>query len=259
MVKDILIENQSLSDINPRVCGMQECAPGHSYGPSIRDYYLLHYVMRGAGVYHNPRGSFAVGPGRIFVIRPGEVCTYTADQKHPWQYSWVGFSSRLPLDELLTEDVFDAGEIAPIFGDLTDSDRIQLGREWFICGKVFELLAHLRHRSNSMPARSGRYVGMALNYIHSSYMNDLHVGQIAAYLGLDRSYFSNLFKAATGFSPQQYILSYRLEKAADFLANHGLRPSEAAQRAGYQDIVNFSRMFKRKYGVPPSCYSARRR
>lgn len=249
----ILIENQNLDDLNPLVCGEQQCEPGHSFGPAVRDYFLLHYVQSGKGEMRNPRGIYPVTAGSIFIIRPDEVCLYTADRKHPWHYYWVGFSTRLPVDMLLPQDVFPAIGVAHIFHELADCSELHGGREWMLCAKIYELLALLREQAESPAGRTLQYVGMARNYIQTGYMLELHVAQIASYLHLDRSYFSHIFKKHTGVSPQQYIIDYRLKKAAELLAR-GMRPGEAATMVGYPDIVNFSRMFKRKYGIAPSHY-----
>ena len=46
-MKDTLLDNLHMADINPRICGVEACAPGHSFGPAVREYFLLHYVVRG--------------------------------------------------------------------------------------------------------------------------------------------------------------------------------------------------------------------
>ena len=44
-MKDTLLDNLHMADINPRICGVEACAPGHSFGPAVREYFLLHYVV----------------------------------------------------------------------------------------------------------------------------------------------------------------------------------------------------------------------
>ena len=54
-------------------CGLERCAPGQTWGPGIRDHYLIHLVVSG-------KGTFEVG-GKTFEVVP-----------QPWEYSWVGFN-----------------------------------------------------------------------------------------------------------------------------------------------------------------------
>ena len=81
------IVNRNFSDLNPVSCGRQECAPGHSFGPHMRDYYLLHYVTRGCGVFFRDGNAHPVRQGQFFIIRPHELTTYTADARRPWYAS----------------------------------------------------------------------------------------------------------------------------------------------------------------------------
>lgn len=253
MEKDILLSNCHFADINPRVCGTQDCEPRHTFGPAARDYYLLHYVRSGRGRYENPRGQFGVKAGELFIIRPAEVCVYAADAADPWSYCWIGFTCRAPLDAPLQKDVVAAEHLADYFAELAACGEIHQGRELVACGIIYQILAGLLPAQPPRAQPSSQYVDRAINYIESNYMKDLRVEQIARYLNLDRSYFSNLFKKYTGQNPQQYIVHYRLERALA-LMKQNLGPGEAASRVGYTDSVNFSRMFKRKYGASPRNY-----
>ena len=252
--QDVPLENARLLDIVPQVCGSALCPPGYSFGPAVREYTLLHYVVSGQGMFHTPRDSYPVREGQLFVIRAGETTLYTADTARPWEYIWIGFSSLLAVEEVLNADVLDAPGCAHLFQELLESSSLQNGREWYVCGKIFELLAKLRAQQASGGTVTSRYVRMAEDYIRANYMRDLKVGALAEALNLDRSYFSTIFKRHTGKPPQQYLVDYRLHKAAELMAVQGLSPGEAARRTGYPDIVNFSRMFRRKFGVAPSRY-----
>ena len=132
-------------------------------------------------------------------------------------------------------------------------------KEWRICAQLYELFAELDAARGPAQGHGGNYVGQAVNYIESNYSQPMRVQDIAAGLGLNRSYFCRLFRQQTGLSPQEYIVSCRLAKAAQFMTEHGMSQEEAARQAGYPDVFSFSRMFRRKYGMPPGRYAARAR
>ena len=251
---DILLINKGLGDINPLVCGDEMCAPGHSFGPASRQYFLLHYVFSGCGRFIRNGKSVPVSKGQIFVISPHEITLYQADKATPWHYAWVGFESSLNLSVILGDDVLTVPECEHIFSAIARCDYLEYSRELYVCGKIYELLSLLGESKSIGESGTSRYVLKAKNYIESNYVNNIDVKRIADYLGLDRSYFSTIFKKHIGCSPQQYILHFRLEKAAELIALYGYSPSEAALSAGYTDIYNFSRMFKRKFGVSPRNY-----
>ena len=75
---------------------------------------------------------------------------------------------------------------------------------------------------------------------------------IADRIGLERTYFSNLFKKEMGISPKKYLLKHRMEQAADLIKNRGYSVSVTALSVGYSDVYIFSKMFKQYYGVSPS-------
>ena len=47
--------------------GEEKCAPSHSYGPHIREYYILHFCRRGKGVLENKDGRLLVTPPSLMV------------------------------------------------------------------------------------------------------------------------------------------------------------------------------------------------
>ena len=260
-IKEVFIENKELKDINPRACGEAKCKPGHywpDYGAPLRGtrpYFMLHYIISGRGVYYTPNDRHEVKSGQIFVVLPNESIAYEADKKDPWRYSWVCFESTLDLSEVLSKPVIDMPECAHIFNAFSDCTNVTHDREWYICGKIYELLSLIDAHRASNKNQTYKYVRMAQNYIDIYYGDsDLRVSEMARNLNLDRAYFSKIFSKHTGKSPQQYIVELRLDRAADMIVNQGLSPGEAAQHVGYGDIFNFSKMFKRRFGVPPSAY-----
>lgn len=54
-------------------CGIEECDPGHSYGPISRDEYLLHYVIDGEGIFQSDGKTYHIGKNEAFLIYPSET------------------------------------------------------------------------------------------------------------------------------------------------------------------------------------------
>ena len=76
-------------------CGLERCAPGQTWGPGIRDHYLIHLVVSGKGTFEVGGKTFEVVPGDLFFARPSQLIRYSADEQQPWEYSWVGFNGAL--------------------------------------------------------------------------------------------------------------------------------------------------------------------
>ena len=73
-------------------------------------------------------------------------------------------------------------------------------------------------------------------------------------MGLNRSYFSRLFKETFGQSPQQFLIQYRPIKAAEFLKNSRISVAEIGRSVGYDNQIHFSCAFIIVFGVSPSEY-----
>lgn len=253
MHKSEMIINRHFGDVNPLLVGSEDCDPSHSYGPAVREYYLIHYVVQGKGKVFCKEREYLLGAGDLFLFSPGEVMRYQADEHQPWSYIWVGFETVLEMGEIFSRHVIHAPENGELFKELTLCRQYGETAEMYICGKIFELLARLKDKEHS-EGGTVRYVLQAKNLIETRYDSDLSVSRLAAMLGLERSYFSKLFKAELGVSPQQYLVSFRLKKAAGLMREQHFTPSRAAAYSGYTDLMNFSKMFKKQFGLPPRLY-----
>lgn len=249
----IAIANQHFQDINPRICGQEDCLPSHGYGPTSRDYWLFHYIVEGEGIFKIGEKEYHLHASQIFVIRPGELTYYEADKEKPWKYIWIGFDSSIPMPSILEEDVLTLPQGRPLFEAFLRAADLTGGKEIYLCGKIWELLYMISLRQKKAGQKE-LYIQQAKNFMESEYMMGITVNELAARLGLDRSYFSNLFKQSQGKSPQQYLNEVRMRQAAAQLTEQGYTVTETAASVGYADVFAFSRMFKQYYGVPPSEY-----
>ena len=105
-----------------------------------------------------------------------------------------------------------------------------------------------------MPAKkiANRAVLDAIFYISQNFDRAIGVANVAAAAGLERSYFSRLFKKETGITCEKWLNDFRMEKAAKLLKSGRLNVAETARSAGFTDQFYFSRAFKKHFGVPPS-------
>ena len=91
-MQDYTFSNDFFRNIDAMIytCGYENCAPGHSYGPILRNGYLIHYILGGRGIYKARGKLFRLKEGDAFLICPGELIYYEADQNDPWRYTWIG-------------------------------------------------------------------------------------------------------------------------------------------------------------------------
>lgn len=96
-------------------------------------------------------------------------------------------------------------------------------------------------------------VEQIVNYFEDHYAEKISLDQIAENMYLSPFYISKIFKSETGDTPIRHLINIRLERAMELL-REGFPGSiqEVAQQVGYEDAYHFSKLFKKRYGIPPS-------
>jgi hypothetical protein len=70
--------------------GYAQCGSLHCYGPASRPHYLIHFVVKGKGMYQVSGQKHYLTAGQGFLIEPGTQTFYQADKDDPWSYLWIG-------------------------------------------------------------------------------------------------------------------------------------------------------------------------
>ncbi len=90
-----------------------------------------------------------------------------------------------------------------------------------------------------------------VHYVDEHLNQDIALAELAAVVQVGSRHFSRLFKQSTGFSPYQYLIKCRVERARELLQRRSLSIAETAQAVGFANQSHLSRHFKRWFGVSP--------
>lgn len=96
----------------------------------------------------------------------------------------------------------------------------------------------------------GNEISRSIVYLSAHLDQTVTIDDMAEQVGMSRAVFHRKFKQATTISPIQFAKSMRLNNAAMKMAT-GLNVNEAALEVGYVSSSQFSREFKRMYGLSP--------
>ncbi|KXT77679.1 AraC family transcriptional regulator [Streptococcus sp. DD13] len=256
-------------DLNVDHYGAEVCARNYSFGPTIRDNYVLHFILNGKGTFMIDGQTTLLQEGDIFVLPKDKLTFYQADAKEPWAYIWVGFSgsrveSFLRQSTLLDHYYLHSSQESQILEDMMAIARQArhghgVIRELFLIGELHKLLGHLIEEFPQKELSESKhiahsYVQQAMKMIHAQYGSPLKVADIAENLSLSRSYLYKIFKEETGYSIKDYILHVKMNRSTQLLQNLSLSIAEVAYSVGYKDPLNFSSTFKHYYHISPSDY-----
>ncbi len=250
--------------------GWEQCDPSHSFGPAARNHFLFHYVISGTGllIAMNSNGEsvqYSIKSGQCFMLFPQQICTYIADSKIPWEYAWLEFDGLRVKQTLemaglnINNPVYKAR-----YKDIAQTMKDEMlyivnhkdASPFHLIGHLYLFIDALLRSSNSTQITKGNtlrdfYIKEAISYIEQNFQNEITIENIAEFCGLNRSYFGKIFHENIGKTPQEFLISYRMTKAAELLKLTDLPIADIGNAVGYPNQLHFSRAFKNVYEKPP--------
>jgi AraC family transcriptional regulator of arabinose operon len=261
---------KSTVDLSLCYCGIEDCDPNHFYGPTTRTEYLIHYIIDGKGTFQVNDQTYHLSKNQLFLICPDVTTYYVADKNEPWKYIWIAFSgikaktylewAHLDENNLICE--FNKPDLLLSYvQEIINARELTYANDLKREGYLYLLLSALiqsQHESNDdlnvHDYSYEVYVNHALEFIEHNFDKGIKVNDIANYIGINRSYLSYVFKKALDVSVQDYLVNYRLDKAAELLKTTSLSIGNISKVVGYDDSLTFSKMFKRFKKISPSEY-----
>ncbi|MBN2736550.1 MAG: AraC family transcriptional regulator [Spirochaetales bacterium] len=255
-------------DLHVTFTGRENCSPLHKFS-GIRNHFIVHYIIDGEGYFKIRGQNCKLKRGSAFFIFPGQQNFYQASKKNPWTYKWIGFIGSQAQAILEAMNITHKNQVykctySKIIDGLFDKlfylvENCPIGYKLKVLGTFYAILDQLYdasgYMSNQSSSRNSRdYIEVIKEFIEANYQQNISVKQMASYLGLNRSYFSSLFKQKTGGTIQDYLISFRINKAKDLLSHSSYQISEIGYSIGYKDYYAFIASFKKYTGYTPKLF-----
>ena len=252
--------------------GESQTKPEHRLGPKVYDYYLIHYVISGKGVFSSQGEEYELGAGDSFVIEPEQLISYVSDETYPWHYCWIAFTGTQAAALIASTGVNPLQpiihtkrnrHIPVLFRHIQQALRSKkanaqlksIGYLHLLLGEYCETLSASTLAGVITEAESDRIVQQAIHYLSTQYAEPITIELMAESLGYNRAYLSRMFKRHTKVTPVTFLLKLRVDKARLLLRERlELTIEQIASSVGFYDPLYFSKQFRRWYGVSPSEY-----
>lgn len=260
------INNGISQSLSVTQCGITVCSPGHHVPLHVYAHYSVTFILEGKGEYKVNGKTYKLSAGQGFLIEPGELNSYTADEKQPWKYIYAVFSGigdkhLVYYAGLINNDgVFNFDMTEDFLNTLYlmyNSGKNSKARGYDTTSYFLKLMSSLveKNSENTYPGYlPSHYVNNAVTYIEDNYFRNINVNDVAKYVGIDRSYLYKLFQKNLKISPKKYIFEYRLRKAEQILLSSNASIEEISEMTGFFDESHFCKAFMGKYGETPGKY-----
>ncbi len=231
------------------------------YGPGMRNYYIIHYVTAGRGIFNGHR----VEKGQGFLITPEMHEVYRPSKEEPWSFLWI-ISEDPAMEYYFKEHRADPEsgifrfhnvngvlEVARKLEQSSSGDTpvsSALLAECFL--RIFRtsVMAEAPHAQSATKS----YFEFSVNYVRANLHLPIQISELCRMTGVTQPYLYRIFREETGLSPKQYILREKLEHAKRLLRETALSVSEIAGAVGFASVLDFSKFFSRQAGRSPSAF-----
>jgi AraC-like DNA-binding protein len=245
--------------------GQNLAKENYHIGPRFISYFSIHCILSGSGTYINQGKQHSIKTGDIFCLFTNHTHSYFSSQQEPLEMFWIAFDGRQarPLLSMLgiTEESTCVHEILTTKSRKTIEHLINLfqdydeNKQFKKISYIYELFDDLYaevSKKNIQTKSKEDWVQNGIDYIELYYSEGITVADVAEYVGINRTHFSNVFTKKVGRSPNSYLQRKIMKRAAELLSTTQNSITEIALSLCYSDVYSFSRSFKNYYGMSPT-------
>lgn len=231
------------------------------------EHIEMHFVLDGEAILYCNHKPVHMHEGNLIIINSNEL--HKAVSKTQIFNALViifemdNFSKEIVNHNMIFRTLIESDEkIKELLTAIHKEEKDKkVGYKLALKGKIYELLTYLMryyvvesisNKEHLIRNKNLKRLNTVFQYIQKNYTEPLTNKELAEIIHLSEFRFCHLFKESMGQSPLNYINDIRLKKAYNLLQQKQYTVSEIASIVGFQDFNNFGRLFRKKYGFPPS-------
>ncbi len=249
------------------ICGGREhCQPGYRIDRSNFPFYSIEFVASGRGAVVLDDKKNTLFAGKVFSYGPGIAHIITNETEFPLVKYFVDFTGSEALKMLLkfgpalgsAVQVSAPDAIIIIFEDLIKNGQNGSSYTPLLCAAILQQLifkiAETSIIENTRKSAAFYTYQKSREIIQKNCLALRSLGKIAEECNIDNAYLCRLFKRFDNQSPYQYLMQMKMNLAAQRLQLPDSSVKEVSQEFGFSDPFNFSRVFKRIFGISPGTF-----
>ncbi len=226
-------------------------------------FLAVEFVAEGEGELELAGRIYPLRPGMTFAYGPGAPHLIRCEPRRPMLKYYVDFTgqeaerllSETPLHEWRAVQVSSPEEIVEIFEFLQREGASESAFGAQLCAALIPALL-LKITERALPGGSAEPRALityqrAKRWIEEHYLTVRTAEEVAAACHVDTAYLCRLFQRFGHTTPYRFLMRQKMNRATELLLDGGLLVKEVAAELGFGDAFQFSRAFKRVYGLPP--------
>lgn len=234
--------------------------------------YLLIYCVKGQGWYTLNGRRHEVHENQFIILPAEQPHQYGSGNDDPWYIYWIHFkgpkakyiSDMLPgLQVIGVEDDSRINDRISFFEELITA--LELGNDEQTINYANLSLNHLMgtflyvqsYRNVKLRKKGDQntyFISLATHYMNENIEKKLRLEEIASHFGYSKSHFYRLFLKEIHYSPMDYFLHIKIERACQFLVHTDMKINQISFKLGFDDPYYFSRIFTKITGMSPKKY-----
>jgi AraC-like DNA-binding protein len=232
-------------------------------GPYQFSSFVFFYTYEGCGIIRIDGNQYEVRPYSLFIVNAGTSCAYACKPGGLWKFYFLMCirNDAVRFLKLQSNTVYDSNSAGPLVHTFEAVLREGMTRRPGFGLKIDALatdilLCYAREAEEHATIRENS-VKLFRTWMHQHVTDKLDLAPWIQKSGFCRTKFFREFLGLTGKTPVQYFMDLKLETARLMIENQPRAIREVSQDLSFFDEYYFSRLFKRKYGVPPVKYRKR--
>lgn len=225
--------------------------------------YLVVYTVGGSGQLIYEDSVISLPPHHLFFIDCTKYQHYGTASNEGWELLWIhmnGPSMHGYYEQFRTQDgpvrsIKGDGRITRIMREILDNHQVANLRTEFISSRlIVDLLTELLLiDSASIASGSTRpsFVANAVRHMDNGYQEKITLELLAQQFAVNKYYLAKEFKRHTGYSPGEYLISTRINKAKELLKYTGHSIADIAEQVGISNVSHFIHLFKSRVEETP--------